>query len=341
MSRKLNIYFIHGKWLADREKVITEFQKLVTKYSFKNIKTVKVRTITDYDPSDINSDIIGKFVSYEQNKDEDPTVADDKKLSFYNNLMKNLHIFQLSNALKHYKALQEISQDNTADDDINIILEDDILYEDKICMTLDKLFTELDKSYGIVFLGLPSNIDMKKREGIKYQNTKEVFRILPYCDSYIISTAAAKILYENYLPIKYINNIQLSYVIEKTNINSVIALPNLFMDGSKFGLFLSVLNPNNALLFNNDYMKIKMLLSKESISDDEKKDIEKTLKESMVISHPDMMALNALYQIQNKNYKEAETIFENALKIYQGYNCILNHESGFLKDYIRLYKYLQ
>lgn len=340
MSRKLNIFFIHAQWLKDRERIVIEFQKLITKYNFKDIQTVKIRVITDYDPGDINAEVIGKSVSYEQIKDEDSTIPDEKKLSFYNSLMKNLHVFQLSNALKHYKALEEITN-NTDDNDINIILEDDVLYEDKICMILEKFFTELPESYDAIFLGLPSNIDIKKRQGIKYQNTSDVFRVLPYCDSYVISKSAARKLYENYLPIKYINNIQLSYVIEKTNMATLIALPNLFMDGSKFGLFLSVLNPNNVLLFNNDYMKIKMLLSKEILSNEEKIDIEKILNESMVNANPDMMHIKALYNIKNKNYEEAKIIFENALKIYQGYNCILNHESQFLRDYIHIYKDLQ
>lgn len=331
---KLNIYFIHAQWLKDRERVITEFQKLITKYTFKNIKTVKVSVITDYDPHEINAEIIGKTVNYEP-------IKNDEKLQFYNGMMKNLHIFQLSNSLKHYKALEEISKTSN-DDDINIILEDDILYEDKVCMMLEKLISDLPEKYNIMFLSLPNSLDeTKKKKGVKYQNTNEIFRILPYCDSYIVSKEAAKILYDNYLPIKYINNIQLSFVIEKIKLKTLIVLPNIFMDGSKYGLFLSVLNPNNILLFNNDYMKIKTLILKPELNNEEKKEIIKTIDSSMIANNPDMMHLKALYYTNEKKYKEAESIFENALKIYQAYNCVVNHESSFLKDYIRLYKHLQ
>jgi len=331
---KLNIYFIHAQWLKDRERVITEFQKLITKYTFKNIKTVKVRVITDYDPNEINAEIIGKTVNYEP-------IKNDEKLGFYNGMMKNLHIFQLSNALKHYKALEEISK-NSNDDDINIILEDDILYEDKVCMMIEKLIADLPEKYNIMFLSLPNNLDeARKKQGIKHQNTNELFRVLPYCDSYMVSKEAATILYDNYLPIKYINNIQLSYVIEKIKLQTLIVLPNIFMDGSKYGLFLSVLNPNNVLLFNNDYMKLKSLILKPELNNEEKKEIMKIFETSMIANNPDMMHLKALYNINQKKYKEAESIFENALKVYQAYNCVVNHESSFLKDYIRLYKHLQ
>ena len=118
---------------------------------------------------------------------------------------------------------------------------------------------------------------------------------------------------------------------------------NIFMDGSKYGLFLSVLNPNNALLFNNEYMKAKILNDKgiNDLSANDKKDLEKIFKESMIAGNPDLMHLHALYKIKNNNFKEAEEIFENALKVYQAYNCILNHESQFLRDYIKNYKNLQ
>lgn len=338
MSRRLNVFFIHAQWLKDRERVISDFQKLTGKYHFKNIKGVKIRVITDCDPGDINADIIGKTVSYNPIKDEDDT--SDLKPSFYNMFMKNLHVFQLSNALKHYKVLEEISRDS-APNDINIVLEDDILYEEKICMTLEKLIDTLLSSYDVIFLGLPSNLDVKNRQEIRFQPTKDVFRVLPYCDSYIVSKDGAKKLYDNYLPIRFVNNVQLSYVLEKTNAESLIGLPNAFMDGSKFGIFLSSLNPNNQLLFNNDYMQTRNLLASDGTNPKEKEYLDKVFKESPLNAHPDFMALKAVHLSKQGNYKEALDLYESTLKIYQSNNCILNHESQFLKDYIKLFKNIQ
>lgn len=338
--RRLNIFFVHAQWLKDRERTINEFQRLTSKYQFKGIKSIKIRVITDYDPNDINSDIIAKTVSYNPIKDEED-VPENEKLSFYNNFLKNIHVFQLSNTLKHYKVLEEISKESN-DDDINLVLEDDTIYEDKVCMMLEKLINDLPTSYDLMFLGFPSNIDQSKRHLVKFQNVHEVFpRVLPYCDSYIVSKSTATKLYENYLPIRFVNNVQLSMVMEKLKLSGLIAIPNIFMDGSKIGAFLSLLTPNNLLLFNGEYMRVKAAISNDNISKDEKNLVEKIFKESQLNNHPDFLYLKALFLAKNSKQKEAEKIYETALKIYQMNNCIINHESQFLKDYLRLYRDLQ
>jgi GR25 family glycosyltransferase involved in LPS biosynthesis len=342
MSIRLNIYIIHAQWLKEREKIISDFQSVIGKHHFSKLKGVKIRVITDFDPTDISAELIAKTVSYNPIKDEDvPTLqSSDKKPSFYNMFFKNLHVFQLSNALKHYKALEEISKESQPND-INIVLEDDVLYEDKVCVTLEKLISNLPSTYDVVFMGLPSNMDAQNREKSNFQSTKDVFRVLPYCDSYLVSTEAAKKMFENYLPIRFINNIQLSYVLEKLELNSLLSLPNIFMDGSKFGMCLSTLNPNNQLLFNNDYMKSRMIVMSEKPAQQDLIALEALFKESPLNAHPDFMSLKALHFAKTGKYKDAEALFEQTMKIYQANNCILNHESQFLKDYIRLFKNVQ
>ena len=130
---KLNIFFIHATGLKDREKVISELQKQVQKYHFKNIRSVKIKVITEYDPNEINGEFIQRAVNYSPIKDADELKEENKtlSLSFYNQFLKNMHLFQLSNALKHYKALEYVA--NSAEDELNIILEDDVVYEEKVC----------------------------------------------------------------------------------------------------------------------------------------------------------------------------------------------------------------
>jgi hypothetical protein len=330
MSKQLNFYFIHAQWLKDREKIITEFSKLVNKYKFKNISNVEIHTITKYDPPEIDGDIISKTVSYSQIPNE--------PLNFYNQFIKNLHVFQLSNALKHYHALEIISQ-SQGEDNIHIVLEDDVLYEDKICRHIENLLEELEaEPKPLVYLGLPSNTENKEA---KFQKTKELFRILPYTDSYIITKSAAKSLYDNYLPIMFVNNIQMSYALDKAEITPVLHVPNLFMDGSKAGIVLSTLTPNNQLMFNNDYMKCRMIIQKESISEEDTQLLEKIFKESPLNSHPDFVYLKALYSVKILQFDKAKEHYEKALEVYQANGCVLNHESQFLKDYTSLFKHIQ
>lgn len=325
---QLNIYFIHAEWLKDREKIIDEFTKLVNKYTFKNATSIKVHKITKYDPPEINGEVISKTVSYAQIPTTDP-------LSFYNQFLKNLHVFQLSNALKHYQAMEMIST-STDSNSIHIVLEDDILYEDKICMHIDNLIEEKPSEHEMIFLGLPSNSTT-----LKYQETKNLFRVLPYTDSYMITPNAAKKLYDHYLPVTFINNIQMSYVLEKAGVTAVLRVPNLFMDGSKAGIVLSTLTPNNQLMFNSDYTQCRSIIHKESLTTADKELAEKIFKESPLNNHPDFVYLKALYSVRTENYTQAQEHYEKALEVYQLNGCVLNHESQFLKDYTSLFKHIQ
>lgn len=339
---KLNIYFVHATGLKDREPVITNLQKQVQKYHFKNINKVTVKVITDFDPNNIPGDFIQRAVNYTPIKEPDDLKEENKTqtITFYNQFLKNMHLFQLSNALKHYKALELIA--NSGDDEISIVLEDDVVYEEKICLLLEKLIANLPSSYDMIFMGLPGNIEIKNRNEIKYQNTSEVFRVLPYTDSYLVTKQAAKRLYDEFLPIKFVGNIHLSYLLEKLNLKTVLTLPNIFADASKLGMFLSTLNPNNALVFNQDYMRLKTAVSKEGdLTADEIKALDEIVTKSQIQNHPDFGYQKALYYVKQKKYKEAEKLYEDALNIYTANNCIVNHESAFLKDYIRLYKHLQ
>lgn len=333
---KLNIFFVHAQWLRDRERVITEFQKLLGKHQFADFKSTKVRVMTDHDPNAITTEFVNSHVNYTPAKEEDGA-----NLMAYNSLMKNLHMFQVSNTLKHMKVLQEIAESSN-DNDVNVVLEDDILHEEKICASLEKVIGDLPQDYEIVFLGLPSNLDAKAKLTTKFQDTKEVFKVVPYNDSYIISKAVAKKMVDNFLPIKFVTNIQFSYVMEKAGVNSKIAIPNIFMDGSKFGLFISSLTPNNVLMFNNEYMQVRNLVTqKESFTKAEKDTLEKIFKECPFVPHPDFQHMKALYLMIEKRYDEAQKIFESAFNIFKNNNCILNNESSFMKDYIKLHQFTQ
>jgi GR25 family glycosyltransferase involved in LPS biosynthesis len=345
MVRNLNVFFVHSAWLKDRERVLEDFQKQVSKYTFSNFDKVDIKIITDYDPNDINGEIIQRTVNYTPFKEEDDLKDDNKttSMTFYNQFIKNMHLFQLSNNLKHKKIFESIAE-QSSDQDINLVLEDDVVYEERMCMMLEKVIDSLPPDYDITFMGLPTNKQITNRNDIIYQNTSEIFRVLPYCDSYIVSKSAAAKLSANYYPIKFTNNIQMSYLMDKLNLKTVFCVPSIFIDGSKFGMFLSTLTPNNALLFNNDYMQSKQLLEskkKTDLSKDDTEKLDKIFTESQLKNHPDFLYIKAQYLTKQKKYKEAESVYTEALRVYQANSCVLNHESLFLKDYIRLYKELQ
>jgi hypothetical protein len=313
--KSLNIYFIHAAWLKDREINIQKFKKIILDYKFKNVSKINIKIIEQYDPNDIVNQDISKLVEY---------VRLEGPFEKYNQFLKNLHLFQVSNSLKHYKALQLIKE-NSQDDDINLILEDDILYEDNIALSLDRLIKNI--KHDILFTGFPTNLHMKDHQ---FQNTKEIFpNGLPYNDSYIVTKEIATKLADNYLPIKFINNIHLTYLLEKISTEPYLSIPNLFINGSMFGTHLSVLTSNNILLFNNEYMNAKTNLDTYDFT-----------KETPLNNHPEWMYLRALRYVKDKKYDKAIELYKKALEIYKLNNCIINNECQFLKDYTRVFKYI-
>ena len=327
----VNFYFIHAKWLSDRQRIIDEFKKTLDKFTFRTASIGKIEVIEELDPSDITGDFTKNVINYSALPDQ---------TSIYNGMLKNLHVHQLSNNVKHLKAIQAISQ-CTDESAINIVLEDDILYENRICLLIEKLVRSIPSDYDIVFLGMPTNKQVENQNELNYQDTSEVFKVLPYCDSYVISKKAAKQLVEAYLPIKFLTNIQLSYLIEKLQLKSQLVYPNLFMDGTKVGNFVSALNPNNVVMFNNDYNIAKTLTGKDSLTPEETQQLETVFTSSAISEHPDMGYIKAKYLEKNGRYVDARTVYEQTYEKYKKNNAIINHESAFLKDYIKVFKNLQ
>jgi hypothetical protein len=330
--KKLNVYFIHAKFIKEREQVIENFKKVLKKYRFRNIALGKFYVITEHDPDTIDQDIIAKFVNYEK--------IGESHVELYNQLLKNMHINQLSNTLKHMKALSLIAK-NSSDNDLNLVLEDDILYEDKVCASFEKLVGFLPKAYDVVFLGLPVVNDTPDNSKYIFQETQKIFRVLPFCDSYIVSHSAAKAIAANYTPIKFVNNVQMSYVCEKIGITTLQSVPNVFIDGTKYGLFLSKLTPNNPLIFNNDFTTLRSIVGKEEINDTDHQTVKEILSKSAIKHNPDFIHMECAYHTRCKKYEKARERYETAYNTYMSNGCIINNESVFLRDYIRCHKFLQ
>lgn len=332
MTAKLNIYFIHSKALKERKSVIDNFTSILKKYRFKNVTVSSVTIIDAYDPEDITMETIRKYVDYSK--------IQESHVEFYNQLLRNLHVNQLSNTLKHLKALELVAK-NSNDKELNLILEDDILYEDKICLSLEKMLQALPESFDVVLLGMPTTNEVIDKSKFSFQDTHKIFRVLPVCDSYLVSHSAAKALAMNYTPVKFANNHQLSFVADKLGIKTIQSIPNIFIDGSKYGFFLSKLSSNNPLIFNNDFVNLRALVSKDTLTSEDHANILSLLTRSAIKDNPDFIHLECLYHIKKKDYKTAIKRFENAYNTYNVNGCILSNDSVFLKDYIRAHKHIQ
>lgn len=331
--KKLNIYFIHAKYVKEREGVIENFKTALKKYRFNNVVISNIKVIDQFDPDEIDMQIIRDNVDYSK-------ITDNNKVELYNQLIKNMHVNQLSNTLKHKAALELIAKVSN-DGEINLVLEDDILYEERVCFGLDRLFGSLPSKYELVFLGMPTTTEKVDKTKFVFQDTHELFKVLPFCDSYIVSQSAAIKLLSKYKPIKFVNNVQLGFAADSLGISTTQCIPNIFIDGSKFGMFLSKMSPNNMLIFNNDYNQLRGLVGKADITPEDVRTMEKLVAKTPIKNNPDFIHQECLFHIKNGDYKKAKERFELAYNTYMSNGCILSNESVFLKDYIRTFKHFQ
>lgn len=331
IMKKLHIYFIHAKTLPDREVIINNFRAIVAKHSFKTIEIGSIRVITEHDPNDIQVELIQKSVDYSPLKEE--------RVAYLNQLTKNIHINQLSNSLKHLKALETICE-CSSEDDLHLVLEDDILYENTMCDALENVIQKMQPEQGMVFLGLPAQTEIQKGT-TTFHKVTDLFKVLPLIDSYLIRKSTAKILVENYLPIKFITNVQMQYLLTLHNIPAYQVVPNVFIDGSKYGVFTSTQTGNNMLVFNKDYAMLQTLANKSVLTKEEQALAEKIVSESPIRGHPDFLHMKAKYLTAAGKYKEAEQSFAEAYNGLIMKGSIVNHECTLLKDFIRLFSHLQ
>lgn len=332
MVKKLNIYFIHSKDLKERESGINNFTSLFKKYRFRNIQISSIETISTYDPVDIDVNTIRQFVDYAK--------INENHVEFYNQLLRNLHINQLSNTLKHFKALEMIAKKSN-DKELNLVLEDDILYEEKVCMSFERMVDAIPEKFDIIMLGMPTTTDVVDKSKFTFQDTHKIFKVLPVCDSYLVSHSTAKALVMNYVPIKFSNATQLSYVCDKLGIDTIQSIPNIFVDGSKYGLFLSKLSSNNPLIFNNDFVTLRAIVTKETITKEDTDTFNKLINKSAIKDNPDFIHIECLYHLKQKKYKKALERFTDAYNTYMNNGCILSNDSVFLRDFIRTHKHIQ
>lgn len=325
----LNVYVIHVKVFEYRKNTCEKLRHLLEQSGHFNLN---FEYITEYDPNEITPEQIRMYVSYEQLKEQ--------HLAQFNPFIKNMHINQLSNALKHCEACKRIASqpDNKA---FNIVVEDDVIFNDNIAETLKLSLESIPEDGELIFLGLPGSKEIKESI-IQHQPLAEVFTILPCCDSYLLNREVASRIVKSYLPIRFSNNVHLSYLIAQHNLKCFLNVPNIFLDGSKLGLFFSSLEVNNRLIFNQDYVQLsKAINDKAEFSKEDIEIINSMFQNVKLKTNPEFYFLKAQFETKKKNYNLAKEIFQYTYTLYERNGCIMNNQSHFLREYMKLYKHLQ
>ena len=183
----INLYIIHYTKLVHREGVFAKIQNMFANIVNKKDIQLNLKIISKFDPETLNGDFVKRI--FDSNEDKDEIVKQYNKY-----IIKTPQNNFVSNCLKHMDALNQISK-NSNDDDINIIVEDDVVF-DGTAETLLLEFVEKkkyiynsedSKPYDIVFLGLPGQIQQQQNSNNLDIIPIDDVNVLPCCDSYFIS----------------------------------------------------------------------------------------------------------------------------------------------------------
>ena len=326
----LNIYIIHFRKLEKRLDNIKRLERLANDDTTLKIN---VHIVDEHQPDTINVNNIKNLVKIEKLQDNENT--------FYQNFVKQMSLEILSNTFNHFKAIQQISKNQS--NSYNIILEDDVVYSDKIFVQMNTLINHVQSlDWNIIFLGQPSDKSIQSMSGLSLNDMEDTNLLLHCCESYMIHTETAKDLLLNFFPIRFSYNVQLSYLINKHKYKCMKIFPNICGDGSKMGVYTSSILINNVLIFNDIYKEIYILLEKHLTFDD---DMVKIVKEKFSNNtnkeNPDFVYLEALFYKRIGDIEKARELFETAMGLYEENLVPMNNTSTFLKNYIELYKVLQ
>lgn len=323
---KLFFYVIHSPVLEYRKNSVETFLS-----SIKKAFEIQVMYITNNEPNEIDKSNLSKMINLEPPNDL-------KEDSHFRNVLQNINIRQLSNLLKHKEALKIISEQ--VEDGFHIVIEDDIVVSKNICDELKNVFDNI-KDFEILFLGLPMT-DQQSSSNEHKQSVFDHFNILPCIDSYAIKPNIAKKLYDVILPFYYPTHVQLSYCLEKSKIKAEFVEPNIFADGSKIGMYTSMLNTNNKLFLNKEYNSLLKIAKENTINEDMYKLVDEIKDASKgITNHPDMAYLFSIIELKKGNIENAYQMMKEIYKNYVGNGCLLNNESEFLRIFIDMHKYIQ
>eukprot|EP00873_Tetraselmis_striata_P027003 jgi/Tetstr1/447267/TSEL_034704.t1 len=306
---KIDLYIIVSNQTKVRAPKLDDLQNRLNKNH-----DVRVTFITGNEPEDITPHKIRETVVIEKINSQ-----------IYDALLRTLGPKHVSNALKHLDALKAVATD-TRSGSYPIVLEDDPLTPDTFDADFQTMFDNLPFGWDMIMLGLPG-----KTTG--FQHLHDVYKALPVCNAYMIKQSAASRIANTFLPLRYVTNIHLSYCLDAFGIKPLLYAPQLLIDGSKYGVYVSTLSPTNDLIFNKEFV-----LAKQQIYEGLHQDALLTIRSSPLRNHPDFMHLQALCELQVHGKEVAENTFEKALTVFEENNAITNNESKFLSDYIELYR---
>lgn len=262
--------------------------------------------------------------------------------------VRSLHIRQLSNALKHHEAIKKVatyqndssSPSSSSMCKYSLILEDDAMFSKNVADIAKTVITNAPMDADIIFMSLPSPCG---EDSPIFHDTMSLFQgCIPACDAYAITRSAAEKLASAMLPIRMSTNMQITFLIQTLSLKTYVSNPNVFIDGSKLGVYTSSIETNNKLIWNQSYCAMEEIIKSVTIPVEEKKELfTKALTNQPFGEHPDMLYMHAKFLTNIGMYTDARKEYEKAMQMYERDRTLMNNSSEFLRDYMSLFKHFQ
>ena len=132
---KLVIYAIHSEIVASRRANVTGLVDALKKSSL--FEDVALTFVADAEPGTVSQDTVTKVTNFSR-------IPDGDAPEYFNSLLAPLHVRHVSNVLKHVAALRAIAGQFSADEDtFYMVVEDDVVYGDRIAPMLHELLGSL------------------------------------------------------------------------------------------------------------------------------------------------------------------------------------------------------
>lgn len=257
-------------------------------------------------------------------------------LDIFKPLFQDMKVRQLSNALKHVAAIQHIACINPDDIDgasWHLVLEDDAMINDPSAILAACAAAPSDAD--ILFFGLPTSLPHPVNGAIRYDLLEGV-KLLPACDAYAVRRRTARFLSPSLLPIRFRTDVHLSWIIATASLTTYLTSPNLSVDGSKIGVYVSTIESNNHLRFNAEYMKLMSSETTMPIAD-----IVSCVSTMPFGAHPDAQVLLGRRLAAAGQHQAAKDVFKAALEVYTTEGGVVGIESVFMSVYLDLFKHDQ
>ena len=332
----LKVYMIHDESIVFREEIMNNMLKTLRiacdaigmRFASVIIKTPTVGSLQ----ANIND--LSSKVKYEKMNDPE-----------FDNRMSMLSIEQISNIQKHKEAWSHISNDND-DNTVYMVLEDDAFIMNEFAnniveflQTLPTVLLSSRRMWDICFLGNTQKIETQNTNKLQYTYTRNVAKILPSKESYVIVPSITRRLINSFENFRYTLRIHLSWFLHTNqDIRSVFPTKPIILDGSKIGICTTTIHPFNPLVLNREFVELWQMQNKEDITMSQIRTIYKKLEH---LKSPDVFHIYAKLLVEKGLYMDADDAFTEAIRLVRMQNGFLNPGSQLLNDAINNCKYFQ